>query len=68
VTLTGVELTGVGGDVFFLALTIAFFGLAWLLVKACDRISRSGDEEAVIAHQETLGEVEQIAGETELVA
>jgi hypothetical protein len=44
--LGGIALTGVGGDVFFLALTVAFFTVAWLLVHACDRISRGADTEA----------------------
>jgi hypothetical protein len=26
------------GDVIFVALTLALFGLAWLLVRACERI------------------------------
>jgi hypothetical protein len=35
----GVALTGVFGDVVFLVITVAFFGSAWLLVRACERIA-----------------------------
>jgi hypothetical protein len=42
--LAGVELDGVVGDVVFLTITVAFFALAWLLVRVCERIAGSGDE------------------------
>jgi hypothetical protein len=41
------------GDVIFVALTLALFGLAWLLVRACERII--GPEEVTalsVAHDE----------------
>jgi hypothetical protein len=37
--LSGIELTGVFGDVVFLAIVVAFFGLCVLFVKACDLIA-----------------------------
>jgi hypothetical protein len=37
--LSGIELTGVLGDVVFLAITVAFFGLCVLFVRACDIIA-----------------------------
>jgi hypothetical protein len=37
--LSGIELTGVLGDVVFLAIVVAFFGLCVLFVKACDLIA-----------------------------
>ena len=37
--LAGVELDGVLGDVVFLVVTVAFFGLTWLVVRLCDRIA-----------------------------
>jgi hypothetical protein len=37
--LAAVELDGVLGDVVFLAITVAFFVLAWLLVRVCERIA-----------------------------
>jgi hypothetical protein len=43
--LAGVELDGLFGDVVFLAITVAFFALTWLLVKVCDRIAGSADEQ-----------------------
>ena len=46
---SGVSLTGVFGDVVFLAITVAFFGLAWLLVRACERIG--GREEVLVEHR-----------------
>ena len=42
-TLAGVELDGLFGDVVFLAITIAFFALAWLLVRLCERISGTAE-------------------------
>jgi hypothetical protein len=36
---SGIELTGVFGDVVFLAIVVAFFGLCVLFVKACDLIA-----------------------------
>jgi hypothetical protein len=42
--LAGVELDGLFGDVVFLAITVAFFALAWLLVRVCDRIAGSEEE------------------------
>jgi hypothetical protein len=41
-----VALTGVFGDAVYLTITVAFFGLAWLLVKACERIA--GDDEILV--------------------
>ena len=43
VTLAAIELDGVLGDVVFLAITVAFFGLAWLVVRMCDHISGTAD-------------------------
>ena len=37
--LSGIELTGVFGDVVYLAIVVAFFGLCVLFVKACDLIA-----------------------------
>jgi hypothetical protein len=39
VLASGVALTGVLGDVVFLSITIAFFAVAWLLIRACERIA-----------------------------
>ena len=44
--LAGVALDGVLGDVFFLAITVAFFALTWLLVRLCERIA--GPEEVAV--------------------
>lgn len=44
---SGTSLTGGLGDAVFLAITVAFFGLAWLLVRACERIG--GTEEVLDA-------------------
>lgn len=41
--LAGIELEGLFGDVVFLAITVAFFALAWLLVRLCERIAGSAD-------------------------
>jgi hypothetical protein len=41
--LAAVELDGLFGDVVFLAITVAFFALAWLLVRVCERISGSAE-------------------------
>jgi hypothetical protein len=38
-TIAGIELTGLFGDVVYLAIVIAFFGLCVLFVKACDAIA-----------------------------
>ena len=35
----GIELTGVLGDVVFLAIVVAFFGLCLLFVRACAAIA-----------------------------
>ena len=43
---SGVSLTGVFGDVVFLTITVAFFGLARILVRACERIV--GAEEVLV--------------------
>jgi hypothetical protein len=40
--LAAVELKGVFGDAVYMAITIAFFALAWLLVRLCARISGAG--------------------------
>ena len=37
--LAGVELDGVLGDAVFLVITVAFFTLAWLVVRLCEKIS-----------------------------
>lgn len=36
--LTSAELIGIGGDVVYLLITVTFFGLAFLLVKACEKV------------------------------
>ena len=41
--LAAIELKGLFGDVVFVAITVAFFALAWLLVSLCERIAGSGD-------------------------
>jgi hypothetical protein len=51
--LAGVELDGLLGDVVYMAVTVAFFGLAWLLVRACERVTGVAD----------VAEVVEIAGE-----
>jgi hypothetical protein len=38
-----VTFDGVWGDVVFLAITTAFFAVAWALVRVCERITQ-GDE------------------------
>jgi hypothetical protein len=38
VLYSAIELTGIGGDAFFLALVVVFFALCLLLVKACEAI------------------------------
>jgi hypothetical protein len=35
----GIELTGVLGDVVYLAIVVVFFGVCVLFVKACDAIA-----------------------------
>jgi hypothetical protein len=32
------------GDVIFVVVSLAFFGLCWLYVRGCDRLVRSGEE------------------------
>jgi hypothetical protein len=54
--LAGVELDGVLGDVVFLLITVAFFALAWLLVRLCERIG-GAEEVAVISEVETADTV-----------
>jgi hypothetical protein len=49
--LAGVQLDGVLGDAVFLAITVAFFAVAWLLVQLCERIA--GTEDAVAATEAT---------------
>jgi hypothetical protein len=49
VLASGVSLTGVLGDIVFLTITVAFFGLAWLLVRACERIGGAG--EVLVEHR-----------------
>jgi hypothetical protein len=39
--LAAIELKGLFGDVVFIAITVAFFALAWLLVRLCERIAGS---------------------------
>ena len=65
----GIELTGVLGDVVFLAIVVAFFGLCLLFVRACAAIA--GPEpsdvteggEAIVPpkHDEALQHVEVTA-------
>jgi hypothetical protein len=41
------------GDVIFVALTLALFALAWLLVRACERIIGPEEVRAIaVAHDE----------------
>ena len=55
----GIELTGVLGDVVFLAIVVAFFGLCLLFVRACAALvgPEPGDAieggEAVVGPQST---------------
>jgi hypothetical protein len=68
VSYAGIELTGVLGDVVFLAIVVAFFALCLLFVRACAAIA--GPEpadvteggEAVVApqHVEVLQDVEAL--------
>ena len=44
--IAATELDGVLGDVVFLAITVAFVGLAWLVVNMCDHISSASDAAA----------------------
>jgi hypothetical protein len=37
--LAAVALDGVLGDVVFLVITVAFFAVAWALVRVCERIA-----------------------------
>ena len=46
--LAGVELDGLLGDVAYLAITVAFFALAWSLVRLCERISVVADVAEVV--------------------
>ncbi|MEO8692927.1 MAG: hypothetical protein ABI658_05385 [Acidimicrobiales bacterium] len=41
--LAAIELKGLFGDVVFTLITVAFFALAWLLVRLCERIAGSTD-------------------------
>jgi len=41
--LAAIELDGLSGDVVFIAITVAFFALAWLLVRMCERIAGPAD-------------------------
>ena len=41
--LAAIELKGLFGDAVFVAITVAFFALAWFLVRLCERIAGSGD-------------------------
>jgi hypothetical protein len=45
--LAAVQLDGLFGDVVYFAMTVAFFALAWLLVRLCERISGFSDVAAV---------------------
>jgi hypothetical protein len=67
VLASGVSLTGVFGDVVFLAITVAFFGVAWLLVRACERIV--GADEVLVEHRgaSSTSPDETDAGEPSLV-
>lgn len=51
--LASIELTGIGGDVVYLLITVAFFGLALLLLKGCERIV--GPELTVVTTTEADG-------------
>jgi hypothetical protein len=33
-------------DIVFVLVTLAFFAICWAFVRGCERILRSGDEEA----------------------
>lgn len=37
--LAGIELTGLLGDIVYLVIVVAFFGMCVLFVKACDAIA-----------------------------
>jgi hypothetical protein len=62
VLASGVSLSGVFGDVVFLAITVAFFGLAWLLVRACERIG--GEDEPLVEHDRgsSTGRLDEVDG------
>ena len=47
------------GDVVFVGLTLVLFGLAWLLVKACERII--GPEEVTALNVAPDGDPEEVA-------
>ena len=64
--MTGaIELTGVLGDVVYLAITVAFFAFAALVVRACERVV--GEEETVAAASPTESPARRSA-ETEAFA
>ena len=46
--LAGVELDGLLGDAVFVATTVAFFAVSWLLVWLCERIA--GEAEVTVDH------------------
>jgi hypothetical protein len=41
--LAAIEFKGLFGDVVFILITVAFFALAWLLVRLCERIAGSDE-------------------------
>jgi hypothetical protein len=67
VLASGVALTGVFGDAVFLAITVAFFGSAWLLIRACERIAgddgiptgRVGSEASATTGDDDRGQTER---------
>lgn len=48
--IAGIELDGALGDVTYLAITVALFGVARLLMAACQRIAGSEESAGAAAH------------------
>jgi hypothetical protein len=63
VLYAGIELTGLFGDVVFLAIVVAFFGICVLFVKACEAIAGAGPAEVVAERSPTRDDegVEEVA-------
>ena len=58
----GIELTGLLGDVVFLAIVAAFFGICVLFVKGCAAIAGGAPAEVMTERQAAQDEdVEQVA-------
>jgi hypothetical protein len=53
--LAGVVLDGLLGDVVYLVITVAFFALAWSLVRLCERIAGAADVAEVAGVVEISG-------------